>query len=140
MSSINLSNLLQSLGADSPALASLLSTSQMQSALQQASPGDLVQLSDQAMQLQQVSLLFGSTDGTQSNAFNPAPDSLFSILGPASSNPSPDPLIQALESSLGLAGAKSRYFQFFDGHSDREFHQQPSGAGIRVALRLSTNG
>jgi hypothetical protein len=103
--SSNLSNLLQALGAESPALASLLSTSKMQSALEKASPGDLVQLSDQAMQLQQVGLLFGSTDGTQTNAFNPAPDSLFSILGPASSNPSPDPLIQALESSLGIAGS-----------------------------------
>jgi hypothetical protein len=103
--SSNLSNLLQSLGAESPALASLLSTSKMQSALEKASPGDLVQLSDQAMQLQQVGLLFGGTDGTQSNAFNPASDSLFSILGPASSNASPDPLIQALESSLGIAGA-----------------------------------
>jgi hypothetical protein len=77
----------------------------MQSALANASPGDLVQLSDQAMQLQQVGLLFGSTDGTQSNAFNPASDSLFSILGPASSNASPDPVIQALESSLGIAGS-----------------------------------
>jgi len=105
MGSVNLSNLLQSLGAESPALASLLSTTKMQSALEQASPGDLVQLSDQAMRLRQVGLLFGSTDGTQSNAFNPAPDSLFSILGPANSNSSPDPVMQALESSLGLAEA-----------------------------------
>jgi len=105
MGSVNLSNLLQSLGAESPALASLLSTTKMQSALEQASPGDLVQLSDQAIRLQQVGLLFGSTAGTQSNAFNPAPDSLFSILGPANSNPSPDPLMQALESSRGLAEA-----------------------------------
>jgi len=105
MGPVNLSNLLQSLGAESPALASLLSTTKMQSALEQASPGDLVQLSDQAMRLRQVGLLFGSTDGTQSNAFNPAPDSLFSILGPANSNSSPDPIMQALESSLGLAEA-----------------------------------
>lgn len=105
MGSVNLSNLLQSLGAESPALASLLSTAKMQSALSQDSPGDLVQLSDQAMQLQQVGLLFASTDGTESNAFNPAPDSLFSILGAADSNPSADPLMQALESSLGPAAA-----------------------------------
>jgi hypothetical protein len=103
--SSNLSNLLQALGAESPALASVLSTSKMQSALKNAAPGDLVQLSDQAMRLRQVGLLFGSTDGTQSNAFNPAPDSLFSILGPANSNSSPDPVMQALESSLGLAEA-----------------------------------
>jgi hypothetical protein len=33
------------------------------------------------------------------------PDSLFSILGPKNSNASPDPLIQALESSLGIGSA-----------------------------------
>jgi hypothetical protein len=59
------------------------------------------------MQLQQVGLLFASTDGAESNAFNPAPDSLFSILGAANSNPSPDPLMHALESSLGPAAANS---------------------------------
>jgi len=101
----NLSNLLQTLQAESPELSSILSTSQMESALAKASPGDLVQLSDQALQLQQVGLMFGNPDGTQSGGFNSAADSLFSILSPASSNPSPDPMMQALESSLGIGGS-----------------------------------
>ena len=90
------SNLLQSLSGELPEL----STDSLQSALEKASPGDLIQLSDQALELQQVGLLFGNQADTQSTAFNPAPDSLFSILGPASSNASPDPVLQALESSL----------------------------------------
>jgi len=65
----NLSNLLQTLQAESPQLSSILSTPNMQSALENASPGDLVQLSDQALQLQQVGLLFGNPDGTQSTGF-----------------------------------------------------------------------
>lgn len=103
----NLSKLLQTLSGESPELSSLLSSPSMQSALEKASPGDLVQLSDQAMQLQQVGLLFGNTDSTQAGGFSQTPDSLFSILGPANSNASPDPLMQALESSLGLPGSNN---------------------------------
>ena len=100
----NLSNLLQTLQAESPQLSSILSTPNMQSALENASPGDLVQLSDQALQLQQVGLLFGNPDGTQSTGFT-SPDSLFSLLEPQPQTAQTDPLIQALESSLGVAGA-----------------------------------
>jgi hypothetical protein len=100
--SSGLSNLLQTLSAESPQLSSLLSTPKMQSALEKASPGDLVQLSDQALQLQQVGLLFGSSNSTQSTS-----DSLFSMLSPGSSNAEPDPIIQALESSLGAGGSSS---------------------------------
>jgi hypothetical protein len=59
-----------------------------------------------------VDMLFGGTQSMGSinlsnllHALGAESDSLFSILGPASSNASPDPLIQALESSLGIAGA-----------------------------------
>src|SRR5579864_1255638 len=97
-----LSNLLQTLSAESPQLSSFLSTPKMQSVLEKASPGDLVQLSDQALQLQQVGLLFGNSDSTQSTG-----DSLFSMLSPGSSNAEPDPIIQALESSLGAGGFSS---------------------------------
>jgi hypothetical protein len=103
--SSNLSNLLQTLDNSSPELSSLLATPQMQTALEKASPGDLVQLSDQAMQLQQVGLMFGSLDGTQSTAFNSAPDSIFSALSPNSSTTQPDLLLQALDSSVGVTGA-----------------------------------
>jgi hypothetical protein len=100
----NLSNLRQTLQAESPELSTLLFTSKMQSALENASPGDLVQLSDQALRLQQVGLLFGSTDGTQSSGFPAPPDSLFAALSPDSSATQTDPLLQALDSSLGVSG------------------------------------
>jgi hypothetical protein len=100
----NLSNLLQTLSAASPELSSMLSTPQMQSALAKASPGDLVQLSDQALELQQVGSMFGSLDGTQSTEFNPAPDSILSALSPNSSTTQSDLLLQALDSSLGITG------------------------------------
>lgn len=51
----------------SPALSSLLSSSKVQAALQNASPADLVQLSDQALQLQTVESLFGNAGGSQTN-------------------------------------------------------------------------
>jgi hypothetical protein len=85
----NLTNLLQTLNAASPQLSSMLSGPQMQSALAKESPGDLVQLSDQALELQQVGSMFGNLDGTQSTEFNSAPDLL----------------LQALDSSLGVTGA-----------------------------------
>jgi hypothetical protein len=103
--SSNLSNLLQTLDNASPELSSILSTPQMQTALEKASPVDLVQLSDQAMELQQVGLMFGSLDGTQSTAFNSTPDSIFSALSPNNSTTQPDLLLQALDSSLGVTGA-----------------------------------
>jgi hypothetical protein len=103
--SSNLSNLLQTLEAASPELSTMLSTPQMQSALAKASPGDLVQLSDQAMQLQEVGLMFGSTDGTQSTDSDSAPDSILAALSPNSSTTQPDLLLQALDSSLGVTGA-----------------------------------
>ena len=101
----NLTNILQTLSAESPELSSTLATPQMQSALEKASSGDLVQLSDQALQLQEVGLMFGSADGTQSNGLNSLSDSLFSALSPNSSTTQPDPLVQALDSSLGITGA-----------------------------------
>ena len=48
-----------------PAMSSLLSSSQMQAALAKASPVDIVQLSDQAMQLQEVAGLFGAANPLQ---------------------------------------------------------------------------
>src|ERR1700676_318146 len=102
--SSNLSLLLQTLSADSPQLSSMLATPNMKSALEKATPADLVQLSDQALQLQQVGLMFGSTDGTQSTGLNSFPDSLFSA-SPGSSPTQPGLMLQALESSLGIAGA-----------------------------------
>jgi len=84
-----LADLLQNLtNTGSSALASTLSSPAVESALEQAPPGDLVQLSDQALQLQVVGSLFGASNtepGTETN-------SLFDFLDPSltpstSSNP-----------------------------------------------------
>ena len=47
--------------AASPVLSSLLSSSKLRSALAKAPPTDIAQLSDQAMQLQEVDGLFGAS-------------------------------------------------------------------------------
>jgi len=65
-----LTQLLSSSG--SPLFSSGLSSSQIQSILQDASPSDIVQLSDQAMQLQSVDLLFGNPDTSQTTGLVPA--------------------------------------------------------------------
>jgi hypothetical protein len=52
----------------SPLLSSGLSSSQIQSTLQNASPSDIVQLSDEALQLQVAESLFGSPDTSQTTS------------------------------------------------------------------------
>jgi hypothetical protein len=65
--------------AGSPSLSSALSSSNLQSALQTASPADIAQLSSQALQLQVTNDLFASVDLSQT-------DGLFSALSPSTSN------------------------------------------------------
>jgi len=75
-----LSELLQSLtNSGSDVLSSILSTPNVQSALEQAPAGDVVELSDQALQLQVVGALFGSPTTDTTNDTN----SLFDFLNPA---------------------------------------------------------
>jgi hypothetical protein len=96
VSSTGLSTLLQTLSAESPALSSALSSPNVLPALEKASPGDLVHLSDLAVQLQEVGLLFGSSQDGTSTSLTP-----FSETPDAASNS----ILQALESSLaGQAG------------------------------------
>jgi hypothetical protein len=83
MSSVNSASsgvaaLLQTFYSSNSALPSALSSSTVQSALQQASPGDLVQLSAQALQLQQVTGLFGGAAG--SDASGAAADSVTALI------------------------------------------------------------
>src|SRR5579862_9138307 len=66
----------------SPLLNSGLSSTQLQSALQDASPGDLVQLSNQAVQLQTVDGLFGASDTSQTSSS----DTLESLVASLSAN------------------------------------------------------
>jgi hypothetical protein len=78
--------------AGSPTLSSVLSSPQVQSALQKAPPADLVQLSDQALQLQEVNGLFGSSNPSQTAG-------LFSTASPSSSSAALDNLFTSLFSS-----------------------------------------
>jgi hypothetical protein len=93
-----LSNLLQTLSTTSPQLSSILSSSTVQSALKNASPQDIVKLSEQALELQQVSSLFGSSIGTQSVGLASNPDSLFPTLSSGNAGAAASAILQALES------------------------------------------
>jgi hypothetical protein len=79
-----LSSLIQTLGTESPTLSSVFSSPNVQSALQKASPEDVVQLSDDAVQFQEASLLFGNATVT-----------------PTSDDAS-DSILQSLQSSLAI--------------------------------------
>ena len=89
-----LTQLLASSG--SPLFSSGLSSSQVQSVLQDASPGDIVQLSDQALQLQSIDILFGSPD-TSTTA------GLFSTASPPSSSAILDNILATLPGAAGSA-------------------------------------
>jgi hypothetical protein len=91
--SAGMTDLIQLLSSSSsPLVSSGLSSSQIQSALQKASPDDIVQLSDQAMQLQEFDTMFGSSDTSQTT-------SLFSTPSASSSNDTFNNLIAALNSA-----------------------------------------
>lgn len=79
-----LTNLIQTLDAESPTLSSVFSSPNVQSALQKASPTDIVQLSDDAVQFQEASLLFGDTTETPTSESNS------------------DSILQSLESSFAI--------------------------------------
>jgi len=77
-----LTQLLSSSG--SPLLSAGVTSSQVQSALASASPSDVAELSEQAMQLQNVETLFGAIDGLETTT---TPASLLdSIVGSLSSS------------------------------------------------------
>ena len=121
--SSNLSDLLQTLSAASPELSSILSTPQMQSALEKAAPGDLVQLSDQALQLQQVDSMFGSVDGTQATGLTSGFENLFSAPPPDGTTIELDPILPLLESLVGATGPN-------DGTSSSTGSNQVAGSAI----------
>jgi len=67
-------------GAGSASVSSALSSTAVQSALQNASPSDLVQLSAAALQLQDVSDLFGSSGSSTATAAASSESQLISDL------------------------------------------------------------
>lgn len=97
-------NLLQSIATDSPQFSSILSIPNVQSALRSASPGDLVQLSDQALELQQVGELFGTSGGAQSSGPTSTSDYLFPGFSSDNTDAAPNLMLQALQASVALPG------------------------------------
>lgn len=85
-STSGLVNLMQMLtnGAP-PAVSSLLASQSVQAALAKASPTDIVQLSDQAMQLQMADGLFGGSNTSQTS---PGPMTMADLFGSILSPPS----------------------------------------------------
>ncbi len=77
-----LADLMQNLTSASSPLASELSSPAMQTALENAPPGDIVQLSNEALQLQEVGTLFGDPSQTNSAI---DPNSILAALYPSSS-------------------------------------------------------
>jgi hypothetical protein len=88
-STSGLVNLMQMLtnGAP-PAVSSVLASQNVQAALAKASPTDIVQLSDQAMQLQMADGLFGGSNTSSQASLGPMTmvDLFASILSPPSSS------------------------------------------------------
>ena len=94
-SSAGVADLLQTLTSAGSPLASTFSSPAVQSALQNASPGDIVKLSDQALQLQETDVLFGDPGSSGSNTsdtfessnnlFAALDASLYTAAAPASS-------------------------------------------------------
>ena len=79
--STGISDLMQIFSAAAtPAVSSLLSSSKVQSALAKAPPADIVQLSDQAMQLQEVDGLFGGSTASTSEGSGLAMQNLLTSL------------------------------------------------------------
>jgi hypothetical protein len=81
-----LAELIQTLTSASSPLASQLSSPAVQSALQDAPPGDIVQLSNEALQLQEAGALFADPNQNTSAI---GPSSILAALYPASSEPLP---------------------------------------------------
>jgi hypothetical protein len=97
-----LSDLLQTLTNENSPLLSTVSSPAIQAALENAPASDIVQISNQAMQLQQAEAIFG----TSSTASSPT-DSLFAALAPAgssaTSSASASPLVNQLAAYEGNA-------------------------------------
>src|ERR1039457_1831826 len=85
-STSSLVNLMQMLtSAAPPAVSSLLASKNVQAALAKSSPTDIVQLSDQAMQLQMADGLVGGSSSSSQGGLTMA-DLFASILSPPSSS------------------------------------------------------
>ena len=96
-----LTDLLQTLSTADP---SLLSSPSVTSALENASPTDIVELSDAAMQLQSVDAMFGNPAASSADPMTQAMGSLFGVQDTSSTA---DPMMQALDALLGVPSSSS---------------------------------
>lgn len=107
-STSGLVNLMQMLtSAAPPAVSSLIASQNVQAALAQSSPQDIVQLSDQAMQLQMADGLFGGSGASSQGGLTMA-DLFASILSPPSS--SADALSQTETANLAQQNVLSAVY------------------------------
>lgn len=113
-------SLLQTLkSAGTPAFNSVLDSPTVESALQKAPASDLVQLSDQALQLQTVQGLFGNSSASETAApqiptqnlnVNSILQSLDSSLGtPAASSPNANSQAPSVDSASSIASQLSTF-------------------------------
>jgi hypothetical protein len=127
----SVANLLQTLTSGSPQVSSALSSSTVQTALQSASTSDLVELSGQAVQLQEADLLFGDSNTATGAPITPtipsALNPLSSLMSSSSSTaPSTAPLAdqlagyqsdlqsQEMQSLFGIAQSSPALSSLFD--------------------------
>jgi hypothetical protein len=99
-----LSNLLQTLTNENSPLLSTLSSPNIQSALEKAPTADIVEISDQAQQLQLTDALFGET----STASTPT-DSLFSALASVGSSTTSSASGSSLNTGSALSDQLAAY-------------------------------
>lgn len=98
-----LSDLLQTLTNENSPLLSTLSQPSIQSALESAPPSDIVEISEQAQQLQSVDALFGL-----SSTANTSTDSLFTALADVGSSASSS-AASSLDTGSSLADQLAAY-------------------------------
>jgi len=99
-----LSDLLQTLTSENSPLASTLSSPTMENALENAPASDIVQISEQAMQLQATDALFGISDTSTTST-----DSLFSALADAASSATSSTSGSSVNTGSSLADQLAAY-------------------------------
>jgi hypothetical protein len=103
-SSNGLTDLLQTLTNENSPLLSTLSSPAIQTALENAPASDIVEISDQAMQLQATDALFGITSSSDSPT-----DNLFSALADSSSGTGSSASSSSLDPGSSLADQLAAY-------------------------------
>jgi hypothetical protein len=99
-----LSDLLQTLTNDNSPLLSTLSSPTVEAALENAPASDIVQISDEAQQLQTAAALFGISNTSSTSA-----DNLFSALAAAGSSASSSVAGSSLDPGSSLADQLAAY-------------------------------